>query len=346
LAAERAVVSAAHARMVDLLRRVDRMQLAVSDGCRSLAEWVAARLDVSAAVAADLVAVARAGDPEVDRWLAAGEVGLERAAALVRLGQAGGGAELVARSFGFDLAGVARLSASLRRFAPAAEGEVFAGRYLVVQPTLDQTGWKLWGRLAGTDGAVVDAALQARADSFPPVPGVTAAQRRADALVDLAAGSLGGGSEGRVVTAATVFVDGSLAARTGGEAGAAVAAGPRVGPNTLAEILCDGRVSVVALGGDRRPVGISQRGEVIPPAVRSYVLYRDGGCVIDGCRSRNRLQPHHIRERAAGGDHDPDNIATLCWYHHHVAVHGMGLLLDPHSPPQRRRLHTPPRAGP
>ncbi len=43
---------------------------------------------------------------------------------------------------------------------------------------------------------------------------------------------------------------------------------------------------------------------------RRFVLALDGGCVIDGCASRHRLQPHHIIPRAMGGDHHPDNLAT------------------------------------
>ena len=44
---------------------------------------------------------------------------------------------------------------------------------------------------------------------------------------------------------------------------------------------------------------------------------------------------------------DADNLATLCWFHHHVVIHGEGFSIDPNSPPQRRRfirprVHDPP----
>ena len=45
--------------------------------------------------------------------------------------------------------------------------------------------------------------------------------------------------------------------------------------------------------------------------------------------------------RAWGGNHDPDNLITLCWYHHHVAIHQMGFRIDPDSPTHRRRLIPP-----
>ena len=62
--------------------------------------------------------------------------------------------------------------------------------------------------------------------------------------------------------------------------------------------------------------------------------------------SRYRLQIHHITRWADGGRTDPQNLTTLCWFHHHVAIHGQGFTIDPHSPPQRRRLLQPPIHGP
>jgi hypothetical protein len=63
-----------------------------------------------------------------------------------------------------------------------------------------------------------------------------------------------------------------------------------------------------------------------------------GRCVVDGCNSRYRLQPHHIQHREFKGDNDLDNLALICWYHHHVVLHRMNLKLDPASPPHRRRF--------
>ncbi|MEA3501731.1 MAG: HNH endonuclease, partial [Actinomycetota bacterium] len=56
------------------------------------------------------------------------------------------------------------------------------------------------------------------------------------------------------------------------------------------------------------------------------------------CTSRYRLEPHHIVLRSDGGTHDPENLTTLCWFHHHVAVHQQGFRIDPNSPALCRRL--------
>lgn len=141
-----------------------------------------------------------------------------------------------------------------------------------------------------------------------------------------------------------VFVDLDTANGSGGKVGAEVEYGPRVGPNALDELLCTGTVQVIGLE-DGRPVVASDAAKAIPPSVRRFVAWRDGGCTIDGCTSCYRLQPHHIIERCPGGTHDPDNLTTLCWYHHHVAMHRQGFCIDPDSPPQRRQLVRT-RAGP
>ncbi|MEE8458148.1 MAG: HNH endonuclease signature motif containing protein, partial [Acidimicrobiia bacterium] len=102
--------------------------------------------------------------------------------------------------------------------------------------------------------------------------------------------------------------------------------------------LCTGRVQIVGLDAEGVPVVTSPAARAIPPAIRHTVTYRDGACVIDGCGSKYRLEPHHIRRFSQGGTHHPDNLATVCWYHHHVAIHGNGYRIDPTSPPLRRRL--------
>ncbi|HKX76888.1 MAG TPA: HNH endonuclease, partial [Acidimicrobiia bacterium] len=49
-------------------------------------------------------------------------------------------------------------------------------------------------------------------------------------------------------------------------------------------------------------------------------------------------QPHHLVPRSQGGSHHPSNLTLLCWFHHHIVIHGLGFRPDPDSPPQRRRF--------
>ena len=92
---------------------------------------------------------------------------------------------------------------------------------------------------------------------------------------------------------------------------------------------------------------MGRRSRPISPQLRRFVLDRDGAaCTIAGCTSRYRLQVHHIKRWIDGGRTDPENLTTVCWFHHHVVIHGQGFRIDPDSPPQRRRLLQPPIHGP
>jgi hypothetical protein len=276
---------------------------------------------------------------------------LDRAAALVKLRHTGlNGDEFTDVAENYSLGRLYGLLDRLRHVTPADEQDVFEYRYLVIQPSLDESTFKLWGQLPGIDGRIVEKALTAREGEFPVLPHQGQGQRRADALTSICLDSLTSGSEGtkpgRAVTVAEVFIDATLASQSFGEAGATVSSGPRVGPNTLSEILCTGQIRLVVTDG-LHPVAYSDMGEAIPGHIRRFVQWRDQNqCSIEGCHSRYRLQPHHIRQRQHGGNHDPDNLITLCWYHHHVAIHSLGYQIDPLSPIHRRQLLKPQNNGP
>ncbi len=339
--------SSLFARQLEAIRQLDLAQVDLVDGCRSMVEWVSSRLDVSPSTARDLVLVAKAADPEVEALLASGEVGWERAVAMVRLRLAGATDDLIAQSFGLDLAGIARLTASLKRIDSKTETEGYESRYLVIQKSWDQSTLKYWGEAVGVDAETIEKALWARSDLLPDLPGVDRTQKLADAMSSICLDSLTGGSEGRAVTVAEVFIDAATTIPTGGELGVTLSSGSRVGPNTLAEVLCHGRIRTI-VQEDGYPVGVTNLSEAIPPAIRAQVWRRDQGhCVIDACPSRYRLEPHHLKHRADGGTNHLDNLALICWFHHHVAIHQLGLTLDPTSPPHRRRfIRGPQTTGP
>jgi hypothetical protein len=193
-------------------------------------------------------------------------------------------------------------------------------------------------------------ALEAKGDTLPEPDRTSRAARNADALWAISLDALAGG-DGATIDASTpvltVFVDATDAAATRGQAGVTVEAGPRVGEAAIEAILCDGIVEVTARTPDGVPLALGRRSRVIPPRLRRFVIHRDGAaCTVAGCTSRYRLQIHHITRWADGGHTDPQNLTTLCWFHHHVVIHGQGFTIDPHSPPQRRRLLQPPIHGP
>jgi hypothetical protein len=337
------------AMQMALLDRLDGAQVARLDGSRDLAEWVAARADVGHPTARTLVRTARttADRPELRIPLAEGHASFARCAATARLAATGASPDVIHRSAGCDIAGVHRLASRHRTFTRLDEREVFERRHLVMQSSLDDAMGRIYGEFAGYEWRLIEKAITERADTFPADPAgerATATQRRADALAaicgDAIDGHIGSGTP-PVGPLLTVFVDTRTRTNDPALIDATLEGGPRVGSTTVERMLCDGAIEAIGIHEDGTPLALGRITRAIPPKLRRFILHRDGGCTVDGCGSRYRLQVHHIRSWADGGRTDPDNLTTLCWYHHHVVVHGRGFRIDPSSPPQRRRFLRP-----
>ena len=139
-----------------------------------------------------------------------------------------------------------------------------------------------------------------------------------------------------------MFVDASEASESNGQAGVILEAGPKVGAQALAAILCDATTEVQVTIDDGRPLQYGRRSRTVPPALRRAVIHRDGGvCAADGCNSRYRIQVHHKIPWSQGGRTDPENLITLCWFHHHVIIHQRGYQIYRHHEHGRIRFHKP-----
>ena len=251
------------------------------------------------------------------------------------------------------LPGSGSLAAKRRRMSRIDEESAFNDRYLVVQPNIDDSVWSLNGRLPGVTGSIVVQALEAKADTLPAGPGtVSRTARNVDALWAISLDALAGGDGATIdpsTPVSTMFVDATHATPTRGQAGETVEAGPRVGEAAIEATLYDGIIEVTTRTTTGIPLALGRRNRVIPPRLQRFILARDDAvCTVTGCTSRYRLHIHHTARWTDRGRTDPDNLTTLCWFHHHSVIHGQGFTIDPHSPPQRRRplrppIHNPPR---
>jgi 5-methylcytosine-specific restriction endonuclease McrA len=228
-----------------------------------------------------------------------------------------------------------RREAALRaRISSEDEHRTAQDQFLVLQPSLDQSWWKLWGGLDGVSGAIVDKTLNQIADQLPPLPDGTrgdSSWRKATALAELAI------SDDPPPAQITVFIDSQHAVESDGQAGITLEAGPRVGQQALQAILCDAVTELTVTDQNGRLMEYGRRTRSIPPALRRAILHRDGNrCAADGCDSRNRLQTHHLTPWSEGGATDPDNLITLCWYHHHIVIHQQGF--SPYHHPKHGRI--------
>lgn len=282
---------------------LDEAQVATADGCRSMSEWTAATLDVGVDTARVLVrTMRRTGErPDLRDALAGGLVTLDRVEALSRITHDVGLLERL------DIAGVRREAARQARLSTDDECRTATDRFLVLQPSLDESWWKLFGGLDGVSGALVDKVLTEMAETYPALPDGTrgdSSWRKATALVELAV------SDEPPPSQVTVFVDANHAVASNGQSGVFLEAGPRIGRNALEAILCDAVTEVTVTDHIGQPMEYGRRTRTVPPALRRAILHRDENtCAADGCTSRNRLQAHHITPWSQGGPTNPDNLA-------------------------------------
>ena len=201
--------------------------------------------------------------------------------------------------------------------------------------------------------AVLDSALAALAkpvkgeDGEPdPRP---AAQRRADALVDIV--GRGVASPGEVTTSEKAQVHVTIPlwallgglewlagfgsgpdgfdelrrrhpALAGGVHGAGVTmTGQVLAPSTVRRMACEAGIIPVVLGGEGEILEMGRSVRFFTPGQRRAVWLRDGGCTYTGCTMPPQwCDAHHVDWWSRGGETDIDNAALLC-QQHHTKVH-------------------------
>jgi 5-methylcytosine-specific restriction endonuclease McrA len=335
------MIARLRARQMSILEEMDTRQIALADGCRSLGEWVAGRLDVGLDTAKTMVRTMRRlqDRPDLHEALEEGRATFDRVEAVSRIS---GDAGLVEWA---DVAGVRREAAKGARLTADTEYKTADDRFLVLQPNLDESWWKLWGGLDGHAGTLVDKVLSDAADRLPELPDGTRGSRGwqlATALVETLV------SDDPPPGQVSVIVEAAHATPTNGEAGVILEPGVRAGRQALAAILCDSQTEIIARTSDGRFMDYGRRQRTAPPALKRALMAKYGHmCGADGCDSRNRLQVHHVIPWSHGGGTDQDNLIVLCWFHHQVVVHERGF--EPYFHNGRTRIrfrNPPPRPGP
>jgi hypothetical protein len=181
---------------------------------------------------------------------------------------------------------------------------------------------RLSGVLGAEDAATVHAALH---PLCTPVADDTrsAAQRRADALVEVCRLSLrtgqlpddGGEPPQVTVTVAYDPITRALGAAT-------TDTGQRLSAETVRRMACDARILPVVLGGDGQILNTGRTRRLATGALRRALHVRDRGCAFPDCdRPARWTDAHHIRAWTDGGPTDLDNLVLLCRHHHRLVHH-------------------------
>jgi hypothetical protein len=112
----------------------------------------------------------------------------------------------------------------------------------------------------------------------------TAAQRDADALVELAQRALSDGdlpTEGGERPQVVVTI--SLPVLQGRIGSASLGLGGPVNADVARRIACDAEVIPMVLGSRGEPLDVGRASHTVPVAIRRAVILRDGGCTFPGC---------------------------------------------------------------
>jgi hypothetical protein len=200
-------------------------------------------------------------------------------------------------------------------------------RRVTVRPVEDSMSW-VGGTLPAPDGLALDAALDhlaEQAKAADPDDGRTKAQRRADALGQLARDVLAGqcvhctGTPAPLRPAVQVTV--ALSTLLGIDTEPAELAGYGAIPASLALNLA------FDPSGTWRRLVTDDLGHLIdygrttyrpPVALREYVIARDRTCRFPGCNRRaDGCEVDHVIAWADGGTTSKENLAPLCERNHH-----------------------------
>ncbi|MCZ3389427.1 MAG: HNH endonuclease [Actinomycetia bacterium] len=214
----------------------------------------------------------------------------------------------------------------------------FDRRYLTLAPLMDGMT-AVEGLLDLESAALMTAALEPFLVPTGPEDVRTAAQRRADGLVDVVRAScdhrllpvVGGERPHLQVLVATPdagsMLPGLLPRAPGGPA--------ILHPVGVTRVSCDAQVLPVLLDGFGVPTALGRTRRVFSADQRRLLALRDGHCRFPGCsRAPAYTDAHHVVTWSEGGATDIDNAALLCRFHHRL-VHEGGWSISCSDPVRR-----------
>ena len=214
--------------------------------------------------------------------------------------------------------------------------------------------WRLSAHFDADDGKRVSLAFNAMVRTYRtgatfygsgPIQGLTAAQRRADALANLITGE---GPHNRPKTALLMIADYDTVARE--LKNLRYDDGLPVAADRIAELAAQAKILPAIFSAEGDPLWLGRADRNASAGQRIALAARDGGCV--NCAAPAEAgEPHHIEWFSRGGPTDIDNLAWLCERCHHL-IHDDGWQLhsnDGHlklKPPARPMTESRPRLGP
>lgn len=93
--------------------------------------------------------------------------------------------------------------------------------------------------------------------------------------------------------------------------------GPGLPRRVVERLLCACRVRPVVHAADGSILDLGRTRRVVDDRLLRALMLRDRHCAFPGCRSRHKLEAHHVIHWLHGGRTDLANLVMLCVRHHH-----------------------------
>lgn len=314
-----------------------------ADGALTMVDWLSYRYNVSRRTAGQWVRAAAALEhlPRLREQFVAGHLSFEQLRHALTFARPEDDDHLAELLPSLSCAQIEVLAKQRRRMQTREHEEARRRTHLRFRRDGAGLGTRVSGYLANDDAAIVEAAIDRRAEAAGPDPetGMWAPHERraAGALRDLCAEDLGraatGGSEPDaamvVIHAPAALLDQPDVDPDGDDndedrpsAGNATINGEPITDSVLRRFLCDTRIEVSFDTPEGRTVGVGRATRNPPAWLRRRVIGRDHGhCRWPGC-GRSIRHLHHMVHWTRGGPTNASNLIGVCWHHHHLLHEG------------------------
>jgi hypothetical protein len=289
------VKTAAEARLCAVVGEIAERREYLVDGCRDMASWLVARLNVSHrnAKSCSKVGTALRSLPQLSERFSSAEVCFDQLAPVAVVASAENDAELAEQIVSFSAREAEVLARRLSSVPAADERDAHQRRHLSLREVGSEM--RISGRLPVLEGEKVKLCLSGIAEEYGPDPETGTydpfSARMADALVEMASASL---AEDQDADKATVIVHVDPDTLGGQDGPVETGSGAFVPAEIARRLACDSRIQTWSRKKGSRQIDIGRLSRTIPGPLRNYIRRRDLGCRFPGCGRTRPCEGHHI----------------------------------------------------
>ena len=316
-------IYAATCHLLDLIRTFDERRYWAQMGFQSCAHWLNFHCGIGLNAARERLRVAHTlpAMPRIHRAFSEGRISFSKVRAVTRVPDPSNEEFLLNICTHGTAQQVERLISKYRRAKMFQEVDFCIDQYARREATwryADDGSIVITARLTPDQGEVVLQALEKAIDISELSEETPVAQRRADALTDVAETFLNNSENGG--SSADRFQ--VVVHRKEENEDHFIANGPDVTAVTWERVACDCSKIEITECKHGNPREVSRKSRTIPVAIRRALWARDRGCRFPGCTHTRHCDGHHIRHWIDGGEHSLDNLVLLCRHHHRLVHEG------------------------